>query len=275
MYAYAVGQAVDTQSLDVAQAKVNAMEGSLNAIEPNVAFGKTSYTNEVAAYQRTGQTGVSSIAPTIEAVGVPATKPLTQAAWQLNGRLHTDISSWGPLGPGYTDAINARDLAWKMLASYKQAILVARQAASQAPVVSRTSTVAAPLQSAAQALLAAIRATSAAGQPVMWTSAHGQATAMWRPTWVFQQAQGHLKLDGIYGAQTEKALQAVVGPAAVATAHGRAPATATAAPAAVSGRYQTAGDPNSKTPMGVYFLVGALAGYVAGKVLVIRGSRRS
>jgi len=246
---YATGQAVDTQSLDVANAKANAMEGMLSATDPNVAFGKISYTDEVAAYQKAGQYGVSNVGPAIDAAGVATTKPLTHAAWDLNGRLHTDISTWGPVGPGFSDAVNARGLAWRMLNTYKQAILAARQTvlqATQATLAARQapppqpvySAATSSVQAAAQALLAAIRATSASGQPVVWTAARGQATAMWRPTYSFQQAYGHLKVDGIYGSQTAKALQAVVGPDAVAAASGPA--------AAVAGYGWIAGDDGSQ-----------------------------
>ena len=233
MYAYA-GQAIDTQSLDVANAKTNAMEVMLNTIEPNAAFGKMSYTDEVAAYQKAGQYGVQQIAPAIDAAGVADTKPLTHTAWDINAHLHSDISGWGPLGPGYTDVLQARGLAWQMLLTYKKALLAGRQAALQATQQSRTAAptpqqapqAPAPVQAAAQALLAAIRATSAAGQPVLWTAAHGQGSGMWRPTYNFQQAYGHLKVDGVYGTQTAKALQAIVGPGAVSAASGPGAAVA-------------------------------------------------
>ncbi len=241
MYRYVAGQAVDSQALDRAHDQVNAMETRLRAIEPRTRMrigspmggdpGTISFADVVSDLQQTGQFGVDVVAPAIDAAGAAATQPFTHAAWDLNGRLHSEINTWQPLGAGLTDMQHARELAWQMLAQYAKAIVAGRQSAlqaaqSRAPGPTARPAVSAAVQGAAQALLGAIHATVAAGQPVMWSAARGQGSAMWRPTWNFQKAVGRLKVDGVYGAQTEAALKATVGPGAVAGAytHGAAAA---------------------------------------------------
>jgi len=203
------------------QQSASTMEGMLYAIEPNAKFGRTQYTDVLAAYQKAGQFGVDTVAPTIDGAGAPnVTQPLTHRAWDLNSQLHTGIRTWGPIGPGYQEAQQARALAWHMLVAYRQAIESGRQALqgqrrpASGPAIARTPS--APLQAAAQTLLATIHAATQAGEPARWTRERGQSNMMWKPTADFQRAYnkgagGSLKVDGVFGGETTAALQSVVG----------------------------------------------------------------
>jgi hypothetical protein len=231
MYRYGVGQTPD--SFTNAQLVASTMEGMLQQIEPGAKFGKPSYTAEVTAYQKAGQYGAQVVGPAIDSSGAPmVTIPLTHQAWDLNRQLHSDIATWGPLGPGYQDVQKARTLAWHMLVGYKQAILSGRQSAiasmqqRPAPTPRQVIPPSGPLQAAAQGLVAAIHtAVAAGGPPARWSAEFGQAKVMWQPTAKFQKAYnvaagGSLKVDGVYGTQTQKALQSVVGTNTIEAAYG-------------------------------------------------------
>lgn len=201
-----------------ASSAAKTMEGRLRAVDPGAQFGHIQYADVVAAYQKAGQYGVDTVAPAIEQGGVPdATQVLAKKAWDLNGQLHTGVRMWGPMGPGYQEAQQAKTLAWQMLVSYKQAIAAGQQAVLHgqrrpAPSVAPSG----PLQVAAQSLLAAIRSATHAGQPARWSREHGQSAYMWKPTADFQRAYNkasgaNLRVDGVFGSETAKALRSVVG----------------------------------------------------------------
>ena len=202
-----------------AAAAAKTMEGMLNAVDPGAQFGHIQYTDVVAAYQKAGQYGVDTVAPAIEQGGAPgATQALAKNAWDLNGQLHSDIRMWGPIGPGYQEAQQAKSLAWQMLVAYKKAIVAGQASLQGAPRLARQPVAAAsgPLLAAGQSLLAAIRSAAQAGQPVRWSRDHGQSSYLWKPTADFQRAYnkasgGNLRVDGVIGSETTKALQSVVG----------------------------------------------------------------
>jgi hypothetical protein len=203
-----------------AQSAARTMEGMLRAADPGAQFGHIQYTDVVAAYQKAGQYGVDAVAPAIEQGGAPgATQALAKKAWDLNSQLHSEIRMWGPMGPGYQEVQQAKNLAWQMLAAYNQAIAAGQQSGARGGQgVARPARAApsGPLQAAAQNVLAAIRSATQAGQPVRWTREHGQSAYLWKPTADFQRlynkaSGGNLRVDGVFGSETTKALQSVVG----------------------------------------------------------------
>jgi hypothetical protein len=201
-----------------AQWAVKTMEGMLKAADPDAQFGHIHYADVVAAYQKAGQFGVDRVAPAIEQGGVPGvTQPLAKKAWDLNGQLHTAVRQWGDFGPGYYEAQQTKDLAWQMLSLYKNAIATGQQSVvrggQRGPLQGAPS---GPLQAAAQNLLAAIRSATQAGQSPWWTRNGGQSAYMWKPAADFQRAYNkasgsNLRVDGVFGAETGKALKSVVG----------------------------------------------------------------
>lgn len=200
-----------------AQSAAKTMEGMLLAVDPGAQFGHIQYTDVVAAYQKAGQYGVDTVAPAIEQAAPGAVQVLTKKAWDLNGQLHTAIRTWGPIGPGYQEAQQAKRLAWQMLDTYKQAIAAGQASLRIQGTRPRPATTpSGPLQAVGQSLLAAIHAAAQAGQPIRWSPDHGQSSYLWKPVADFQRvynkvARGNLKVDGVFGAETTKALQAVVG----------------------------------------------------------------
>jgi hypothetical protein len=207
-----------------AQWAVKTMEGMLRGADPGAAFGHINYADVIAAYQKAGQFGVDRVAPAIEQVGMPgATQALAKKAWDLNGQLHADIRQWGFIGPGYYEVQQAKDLVWQMLSLYKNAIAAGQQSLLRGGQRPTQVVPSGPLQAAAQGLLAAIRSAAQAGQPVKWSRAHGQSAYMWKPTADFQRAYNKasgaaIKVDGVFGSETTKALQSVVGASRVTAA---------------------------------------------------------
>lgn len=93
------------------------VQGPIMAGDTYMAASPPEYDAALSAYQAAGQAGATNVGPEIDAAGqMPFTGPLTQKAWQLNGKLAA-LS-----GNSIDVARQAQSLAKQIAALYAQAI---------------------------------------------------------------------------------------------------------------------------------------------------------